>query len=191
MLTIVAAVGCDRSKPQGQGYEQMVFDVDRALLEPTVTDAFLNISIAAPRRWKPVEAAELAQLAARLSESVGKQIPIEPRWIFLDNRSQAACVVSRLDAADIPSEDALLKELESVYTSRFPGATVKGAIFLKDEMRVHQLMITAADFILIKLLLDAPTVPILAVDYIIPRHVYADELRAIESSIGSIRPLSG
>lgn len=57
---------------------------------------------------------------------------------------------------------------------------------MKDAFRIHQLMVITADFVLIKLICDAPETLVFEVDYCVPRDVDQTELRAIESSIGSI-----
>ena len=57
---------------------------------------------------------------------------------------------------------------------------------MKDAFRIHQLMVSAADFVHIKLICDAPETLVFEVDYRVPRDVYPTEMRAIESSIGSI-----
>ena len=57
---------------------------------------------------------------------------------------------------------------------------------MKDAFRVYQLMVVSSNFVLIKLICDAPENPVFEVDYVVPRGVYEMELRSIESSIGSI-----
>lgn len=58
---------------------------------------------------------------------------------------------------------------------------------MKNAFRIHELMVIAADFVRIKLICDAPETLVFEVDYRVPSDVYQSELRAIESSIGSIR----
>ena len=76
--------------------------------------------------------------------------------------------------------------LETAYYTEFPKATVQRTIFMKGAFHVHQLMVGASDFVLVKLICDAPESPVFEVDYVVPRNVYEAKLRAIESSIGSI-----
>lgn len=57
---------------------------------------------------------------------------------------------------------------------------------MKDAFRIHQLMVIDANFVRIKLICDAPETLVFEVDYRVPKDVYQTELRAIESSIGSI-----
>ena len=186
-LLICGFVGCDSPNAQKQPYETLVFKVDQTRLEPTVTDTTLRIKIAAPKNWKKVDESTLAQVISKLNpQPITRELQRVPRWIFLNEGSRARCVVSSLSGVDLVPDETLLKTLETAYRDKFPNATVPRAIFMKDAFRVHQLMVVASDFVRIILICDAPESLVFEVDYFIPRDVYKTELRAIESSIGSI-----
>ena len=179
-------IGCESPNPQKQTYETLVFKVDESRIEPTVTDETLRIKIAAPKNWKKIDDSMLAQVINKLDTQITQAIQIVPRWIFLNEGSQAMCVVSKLKGLEIVPDETLLKTLTTAYQSQFPEASVQQAIFMKDAFRIHQLMVITTDFVLIKLICDAPETLVFEVDYRVPKDVYQTELRAIESSIGSI-----
>ena len=179
-------VGCESPNTQKQPYETLVFNVDETRLEPTITDTTLRIKIAAPKNWKKIDDSTLAQVANKLDTQLVQGIQMVPRWIFLNEGSRAMCVVSKLNGVEIAPDETLLKNLKTAYQNQFPNATVQGTVFMKDAFRIHQLMVITADFVRIKLICDAPETLIFEVDYHIPKDVYKTELRAIESSIGSI-----
>ncbi len=179
-------VGCDSPNAKKQPYETLVFQVDESRLEPTVTDETLRIKIAAPRNWKMIDDAMLQQVTNKLDSQRIQGIQMVPRWIFLNEDSQAMCVVSKLNGVEIAPDETLLKTFTTAYQNQFPKATVQQAVFIKDAFRIHQLMVIATDFVRIKLICDAPETPVFEVDYHIPKGVYQTELRSIESSIGSI-----
>jgi hypothetical protein len=179
-------VGCDSPNTKKQPYKTLVFNVDKTQLEPVITDTVLKIKIAAPRNWKMIDNSMFAQVVNKLDSQLTGDIKLVPRWIFLNEGSRAMCVVSKLDSVDIALNETLLKMLTTAYRERFPNAKVEQTIFMKDTFRIHQLMVVAADFVLIKLICDAPETHVFEVDYHIPRDVYQIELKAIESSIGSI-----
>ena len=185
-IMICGFLGCDSPNAQKQPYETLVFKVDETQLEPTVTDTTLKIKMAAPKNWKKIDDSMLAQVTNKLDTQLMQGLQIVPRWIFLNEGSQAMCVVSKLDGVEIAPDKTLLETLTTAYRNQFPKATVQQAVFMKDAFRIHQLMVIAADFVLIKLICDAPETLIFEVDYRVPRDVYQTELRAIESSIGSI-----
>ena len=180
------SVGCDSPNIRKQPYETLVFNVDETRLEPAVEDATLRIKIAPPKNWKKIDGSMLTQVINELDTQPTPELQIVPRWIFLDESSQAMCIVSKLNGVEIAPDETLLKTLTTAYQNQFPNATVQGAVFMKDVFRIHQLMVIAADFVRIKLICDAPETLVFEVDYRVPRDVYQTELRAIESSIGSI-----
>ena len=180
-------MGCESPTAQKQPYETLVFKVDETQLEPIVTDTTLRIKIAAPKNWKKLDASMLSQVINKLDTQLTvPELQIVPRWIFLNEGSQAMCVVSRLEGVDLAPDETLLKTLETAHRTQFPNATVHRAVFMKDGFHIHQLMVIATDFVRIKLICDAPETLVFEVDYRVPRNVYQTELRAIESSIGSI-----
>jgi hypothetical protein len=186
---ISGLVGCDPPNAKKQLYETLTFNVDESRLEPAVTDAVLKITIAAPKNWKKIDDSMLAQVVSKLEpQSTPQDLQIVPRWIFLNEGSRAMCVVSKLNGAEIAPDETLLQTLTTAYRNQFPNATVQQTVFMKDAFRIHQLMVIATDFVRIKLICDAPETLVFEVDYRVPRDVYQTELRAIESSIGSIQP---
>ena len=188
-ITIIGFSGCDPSNTKKQPYETFTFNVDETQLEPVVTDTALKIAIAPPKNWKQIDDSMLAQVVNKLEPQLTPQdLQIAPRWIFLNEGSRAMCVVSELNGVETAPDDTLLETLTTAYRNQFPNAKVQQTIFMKDAFRIHQLMVIAADFVLIKLICDAPETLVFEVDYRVPRDVYQTELRAIESSIGSIQP---
>lgn len=185
-IIVVNLVGCDSPNSQKRTHETLTFNVDPTRLEPAITDTTLKIEISAPKGWKAIEDAMLTEVIDRLGDTLTQGLQMVPRWVFLNENSRAMCVVSRLEGGAVPPNDTLLKTLETDYRAQFPEATVQRATFMKDVFRVHQLMVAASDFVLIKLICNAPENPVFEVDYVVPRDVYGTELRAIESSIGSI-----
>ena len=189
-IMISGFVGCDSPNAQKQPYETLAFKVDETRLEPAITDTTLRIKIAAPKDWKKNNDSMRTQVVDKLNVQSIPELQIVPRWIFFSENSQAMCVVSELSGVEITPDETLLKTLTTAYRNQFPKATVRQAVFMKDAFRIHQLMVIAADFVLIKLICDAPETLVFEVDYHVPRDVYQTELRAIESSIGSINPIS-
>ncbi len=186
-ILTVGFVGCDSPNAQKHTYETLAFNVDESRLEPAVTDTVLRITLAVPKGWEKIEDSMLAQVVNELEPQLTAQaLQMDPRWIFFNQGSRAMCVVSHLKSVESAPDETLLKTLSTAYQNQFPNATIRQTAFMKEPFRVHQLMVISADFVLIKLICDAPEALVFAVDYSVPKNVYATELRAIESSIGSI-----
>ena len=185
-IIIGSLVGCDSPNSQKRTYETLVFNVDQTRLEPAITDTTLKIKLSAPKGWKAIDDAMLAGVIDGLGDKLAQGLQMMPRWVFMNEDSRAMCVVSRLEGGTVPLDETLLQTLETAYRTQFPRATVQRATFMKGAFRVHQLMVGTSDFVLVKLVCNAPENPVFEVDYVVPRNVYKTELRAIESSIGSI-----
>ncbi len=185
-IIICSFVGCDSPNKQKLQYETLAFNVDHILLEPVFVDTELKITMAAPRNWKMMDKSTLDQIVKKLDIQYIQGLQIVPRWIFFNEDSHATCIVSKLNGVDIVLDENVFQDLVTVYQNKFSKAKVRKAVFLKDGFRVHQLMVTTADFVLIKLICDAPETLVFEVDYHIPKDVYELELKAVESSIGSI-----
>ena len=185
-IIIGSLVGCDPPNSQKHTYETLVFNVDQTYLEPAITDTTLKIKLSAPKDWKAIDDTMLVEVIDKLDDKLTQGLQMVPRWVFVNEGSQAMCVVSRLGGVKGPPDETLLQTLETAYRTQFPKATVQRAIFMKGTFRVHQLMVRTSDFVLVKLVCNAPENPVFEVDYVVPRDVYEMELRAIESSIGSI-----
>lgn len=188
-IIICKFVGCDSPNKKKHPYETLEFNVDETQLEPVIKDTELNITIAAPKNWKKIDDSMFAQVITRLDIQLTEDIKLVPRWIFLNESSRAMSVVSKLEGVEIAPDETLLSNIITAYRSQFPNATVKPAMFMKDALRIHQVMVIGSDFVLIKLICDAPETSVFEVDYHISKDVYRTELKAIESSIGSINPI--
>ena len=185
-IIIGSLVGCDSPNSQKRTYETLVFNVDQTRLEPAITDTTLKIKLSAPKGWKAIDDAMLVEVIDGLGDKLAQGLQMVPRWVFMNEDSRAMCVVSRLEDGTVPLDETLLQTLETAYRTQFPRATVQRATFMKGAFRVHQLMVGTSDFVLVKLVCDSPENPVFEVDYVVLRDVYETELRAIESSIGSI-----
>ena len=185
-IIIGSLAGCKQPNSQKRTYETLAFNVDRTRLEPPIIDTTLNLEIAVPKGWKAIDDAILGRVIDELGDKLTQGFHIVPRWIFVSEGSWAMCIVSRLKGVEITSNETLLETLAAAYRTQFPKATVQRTIFIKGAFRVHQLMVESSDFVLIKLICNVSENPVFEVDYVVPRNVYKMELRAIESSIGSI-----
>lgn len=186
VISILSFVGCDKPNVNDKSYETLSFNVDESKIEPVVIDAELKIKLGSPKGWKRVEESILSQVVKAVDTSPIEGLEIVPRSIFLQEKSKAICIVSKVDWTGIVPDETLLQNLTIAYQKQNPKATVKQGVFKKDAFRIHQLMVITSEFILIKLICDSPETLVFEVDYRVPIEVYKSELSGIESSIGSI-----
>ncbi len=184
-------ISCDSKapEPQTQITQHLTFDVNADLLGPEVVDSSLHITLSPPRNWNPIPEEALTQVKVKSKDILGQTIELEPCHIFGNEQSRTMCFVSRLRSLNIDNFETLMEDLKKAYYSKLKDSRIDSATYFKDEFMVHQLMVNTSQYVLIKLFLDSPDIPVFEVDYVVPLEVYGKELRAIESSIGSIRTL--
>ena len=177
-------VGCKSSKTEDE-YPSLEFQIDSALLEPKIQDKELGIEISSPAGWKKSDSTfsnsgTLKELRA-IDMLVGN-----PLHIFQHNQTNSLCILSKFAANSVENTETLILKVKSGLEQKFPSAKISTATFLKDTILVHQIMLLSPEYVILKLVCELDKLKSFEVVYILPKHAYADQLRAIESSIGSI-----
>ena len=80
--------------------KRYVFNVDQTRLEPAIMDMTLKIEISAPKGWNAIDDLMLTQVIDGLGNTLTQELQIVPRWFFVNEKSRAMCVVSRLEGGD-------------------------------------------------------------------------------------------
>jgi hypothetical protein len=187
-ITIICSfVGCDPSNTRKPSNETLTFNVDHTLLEPVIADLELNITMAAPKNWKMIDNSMLTEVVNKTDLRITQDHKLTPYMIFVNKESHAMCLISKINDVNISLDENFLQTLTASYQKQFPKATVKHGIFMKDIIQIFQLLVVTVDTVLIKLICVPPNTSVFEVDYYLPKDVYQKQLRAIESSIGSIK----
>ena len=88
------------------------------------------------------------------------------------------------------TEQPVAKEASgSSLKEQFPKADVNHSSFSKSGLLINQILFISEKHVIIKLICAGDVLAAFEVVYIIPRVAYINQLRAIESSIGSILAL--
>lgn len=168
------------------------FRVDPARLGDRFEDPGAGLALRAPAGWGAVPESLLAAARARLHE-VAPQAADEQQMLALYRQADdgAMLIVSRF-AAEVPaaSRDSLallhLRKLKAEH----PGAQVDDGRFTYHGYEIVQLRTVDSTTVAFKLLLSRAALPLVQLDYVVPRSAYPRELESIESSIGSLEPKS-
>ena len=109
-----------------------------------------------------------------------------PKHFFQHNQTNSLCILSKFATNSVKNTENLILKAKSGLEKQFPSAKISTATFLKDKILVHQIMLLSPEYVILKLVCELDKLKAIEVVYILPKHAYADQLRAIESSIGSI-----
>lgn len=175
------------SSAEEKNADALKFQVDSALLEQARALEPYQITFRAPKNWKKIDKVLFDSLRARVAmerEEMGfSLVPLE---IYSKQENEAMLAVSEMR---IPSDkDAVLGTYYSQLENAFPGFEVKQGTFTSGDLFFRQYLIYSPDRVMFKLIAhkDNTDTHYLQFDYIIPREHYGNEIKAIESSIGSI-----
>ena len=177
-------VGCKSSKTEDT-HPSLEFQIDPALLEPKIQDKELGIEISPPAGWEKRDSTfsnsgTLKELRA-IEMLVGS-----PKHFFQHNQTNSLCILSKSTTNSVKNTENLILRSKSGLEKQFPSAKISTSTFLKDKILVHQIMLLSPEYVILKLVCELDKLKAFEVVYILPKNAYADQLRAIESSIGSI-----
>ncbi len=182
---LLITIACNSAEEENA--DALKFQVDSALLEKARALDPYQIIFRAPKNWKKIDKVLFDSLRARVAmerEEMGfSLVPLE---IYSKQENEAMLSVSEIR---IPSDkDAVLDTYYSQLENAFPGFEVKQGIFTSGGLFFRQYLIYSTDRVMFKLIThkDTTDTHYLQFDYIIPREHYGNEIKAIESSIGSI-----
>jgi hypothetical protein len=180
-------LGC-APEPTPEAFPEMAFSVDSTRLGEGFAAADGGMRLRAPAGWSAAPAETLAEVMRLLGQkaSAGGDEP-RLRALYREPSSGAALAVSDYDGPCTPERrDRLAALHERAMRERDPEAEVKSGRYGLHGVEIVQLRAVQSDKVLFKLLASRPPGPLFQLDYILPRGVYVSELRAVESSIGSL-----
>jgi hypothetical protein len=192
---LVLGAECSRGDREANAAaDELSFEVRADLLGATFVDSTAGISFAPPVSWQPLEPGVLLAAKARLEALTATQGEslVEPVQAFVDPTTSTCCVLSRWGgpaAGDSTWKAAGLRTSQSM-SARFQGAEIKESSFAYRGFRLRQYLVTTADQVMFKILAHRPGSAVIQLDYVAPKAAYAREVKAIESSIGSLRSVA-
>jgi hypothetical protein len=194
MCALASLYGCKEGNTPGSTLEEMNFNVTDSLLAPAVSDPQLGASFRPPRGWGRVDQrivdSARAIAAAQAGSSIDKSETVH--YVFADSVSRGFLAVMRLDTFDVGDSSASVKGYVEKLRAADPDLRIETALFRKGDFRVHQVRAVSPSSVTLRMTFDnlEKRAPILAFNYVLPREQYESKAREIESSVGSLQPLS-
>ena len=191
-LSITLLTSCNQSNELSQPFEELSFVVDKSLLGPSFTDSTLGFSFHPPMGWEQVHDTTMVKVREALSDVIGRESDsqVSSLRFFISLEKGSSCVLSRLSGLDLSGQvQGSLEEYESRLRGKFTGANVKKGAFRIDGLKVFQFLVTDDQRVIFKLMCCGSQKQNFQVEYVVPRSVYRQQIKAIESSIGSFRLL--
>ena len=194
ILIVLILQACGKEKTSDEHIaNKLSFKINKALLGTQYKDEQLGIIFSPPLGCKQMPDETLDQARTKLEKL---DFPIEGlsvnlKQFFLDKETGSACVLSQLAGL---SQDSLgMRRLElyvGAFSNKFETADVSTAEFEHNGFLIHQVLVITKKTVTFKLVVPQTENDSLELSYIIPRQFYQKMVEAIESSIGSLKPLN-
>ncbi len=165
------------------GKKELYFNVNTSLLGELFSNDKVGISLRIPKGWKGLSKKDFSNIKDKLKE---KNIEgITPLQFYINKEKGNICTISTFEKEK--KIKTVVKEYKERLKKYFPDSKITYTSFYKDDIKFYQFQVVNQKFINIKLFLIGKYKNIIQIDYIVPVVHYKDELKSIESSIGSIK----
>lgn len=186
LLSCIISFSCKNNEDAGK-VNRLDFNIDSTQLAPVVKLTDYRLSF-----HPPVNLVHSDEFFKKLSSGIEQNdqslsgLITKPIDVFVDNDFNVL-VVSNIEAVAKDTVNGSLNQISGLVKKQFKPENAKFAEFLKDDIKINQFLIQDSVNVIFKLLLQNPDKKVLQFDYIIPQKNYRNEIKAIESSIGSIK----
>lgn len=186
-LLLMLTLGCSSSE---NGVEELGFDVDPTLLGDHVEDGSSGFAVYAPAGWPSVADSVFRQTAVAIErEGARPGDRFKPTLLALFRHPGHGGHLAVMKYAEILNEadrDSVIRWQRSGLDRAFAGTPVRPAQFSYRGFLLDQFVGMDSQKVVFKLMVYRSKTGLYQLDYVIPRGSYKDELRAIESSVGSL-----
>lgn len=186
VVFFVIQTACTKQETPKNETPLVTFQVNRQLLGDSVASTLYKITFFPPKDWITLPKDIEEQFRSKLEQANTGDIRPQPLYVFVAKKSKATLMVSSLEFAQLDTNVAM-KRLYYVnrIKSQIDSTMLRVAEFRKGTIVCTQCVIRTPTQISFKLLIESEQ-KLLQFDYIILLSVYNQEIRAVESSIGSI-----
>ena len=191
LFIISACTSCssDDTSENTNNIPELQFDIDTTKLGETYRRDDYGIMLYPPKGWDLVSAEVLQQFKKQLSKNISAQeVSFEPIDMFFNEENQSILSIAHIIEVNKQrtTEQDLLKNYRELLTSKINSSQLKKGEFFKDGIHFVQFLIQDGERVIFKLLLQNSKKQVIELDYIILQNVYNSEVKAVESSIGTI-----
>lgn len=186
LVSVFILAGC-REEPRPH-VQPMHFNVDPDRLGAAVEDTGLGLRFQPPAGWEPLAASAIDSIG-RAVTLAGDAVGLQPRFVFLEASNGSLLSVAILRLRDSLTFDEQIARYSTLLAEQFPGDSLRQGQYLKDGLHVAQFLMQPPGRVSFKLFFASPVGALVQFDYLVPKAYYPGQIKAIESSIGSIQRL--
>lgn len=188
MILILSACGKEESSP-ALAENEILFNVDSTLVQSAYSPADFAFRFHPPVKWDALSDEMLREVHTSLKPylEVTADFQIRPLQFFLHPEKQSLLVVSHIAGADTAmAPTALLDSYTTAVRTTFALNNIEEHRYTKAGLPMIQYMLQKQENIVFKILFSDSSNQLIQLDYVVPRSIFMEEAKAIESSIGTI-----
>ncbi len=183
---VVMILSCTKEQANTAEFTEVTFSVDRSLLSNEYICSDVNISFYPPLGWEQISPVLMTAIKMKLKASQDTTgVTILPLNVFMDKEKSFTCFISIFNS-EFPADETVENYLNEIRLKNIDLNITEGT-FAHNGLDFHQLTFTKGDKITVKLIAINNEQKVFMIDYAVPSKYYEEELRTIESSIGTIK----
>lgn len=182
MASLIILDGCTNSDSKAKRND-LAFEVNEKFLGESYLDSLSNITLRIPVGWKDSDDSSDNTLQSKMS--LLRQNSNSKKF-YLDSLQKASLIISYIDQPE--NLDLIFTNPDSVYNTTKNWMSITKSQFVLNGLETFQFLLQNQNVVNFKLLVRGRNTT-LQVDYIVDRASYIQEIKKIESSIGSIEQL--
>ena len=183
LIVVILIMGCAKEQTK---YADITFNVDKALLGEEYICPKPELRFQLPKDWEQISPDMLASIRnkAQVSQDT-TNVYVVPIDVFMDMQKSFTCFLSTFDSK-LLAVDVMQNYLDEFRIINQDVNLNEGS-FAHNGLDFQQITFAKDDLITVKLITIINDQELIMIDYIVPSKYYEEELRSIESSIGSIK----
>ena len=184
VLISLILLNCAKDKNKEE-LETLVFNIDSLLIGEQYTNPEIGISFCPPKEWNQLSSKLMTSIEQSLQEMEdSSSVDIILQDVFLNQINSCICFLSTFQ------KTITAKQIRDAYLTELLAGDIQGSVtegsYLHNGLNIRQLIHVQDDQITIKLVCISDDENIFMLDYIVPAQFYEQNIRAIESSLGTI-----
>lgn len=187
LLVSVFSFNCKNGNTETKQIKPLAFNIDSSLIGSEISFPAIGISFNPPAKLKHSDDFfEKVTQKYNQTQNAANEFSAKPLEVFTDPDLNILIISSTALDNQNPPDDYLEKITSSLKT-QFKNDKPKFNQYLKNGIKINQFIIQDSVNVVFKLLFATPNNNIIQFDYVIQQSSYRDEIKGVESSIGTIR----
>ena len=185
-IFLLCVFGCDtKQEPPSNNISKLHFNIIPDLLGPKIINNTSKFEFNSPKFLIASLKDSLAFLRHKFEEIDNDSLTLSLLYVFMDSSKNNSLLISEI-AFPEDSNFILLDKYEKILNNRKLFVEAKKSRFFKDDILISQFIFNKEEYVFIKIVFETQINKLIQFDFVLALKEYKNEVRSVESSIGSI-----